>query len=254
MPPADSAFTGEGVAINSPLIDGLPTAEAKEKMIDDLEERGRRPSLGEIQAARLALQPPALLGRAVPDPAGCGAERRTRCRSGAAADAAGDGGLQADRHARAAAEQGEGVADGTTRDGRRSRAKPTRCRSGPGRAGITCATSIRTTTERFVDPEKEKYWMPVDLYVGGVEHAVLHLLYARFWHKVLFDLGHVSHARAVPAAGEPGVDPGRDGIPRVRDRRRHARSALPTCATSTKKPPRLASRMVGVRQEDRRRS
>jgi len=46
--------------------------------------------------------------------------------------------------------------------------------------------------ERFVDPEKEKYWMPVDLYVGGVEHAVLHLLYARFWHKVLFDLGHVS--------------------------------------------------------------
>ena len=46
--------------------------------------------------------------------------------------------------------------------------------------------------DRFVDPEKEKYWMPVDLYVGGVEHAVLHLLYARFWHKVLFDLGHVS--------------------------------------------------------------
>jgi leucyl-tRNA synthetase len=43
----------------------------------------------------------------------------------------------------------------------------------------------------FCDPEKEKYWMPVDLYVGGAEHAVLHLLYARFWHKVLFDRGHV---------------------------------------------------------------
>ncbi len=42
------------------------------------------------------------------------------------------------------------------------------------------------------DPEKEKYWMPVDLYVGGAEHAVLHLLYARFWHKVLYDLGYVS--------------------------------------------------------------
>jgi len=43
-----------------------------------------------------------------------------------------------------------------------------------------------------VDPELEKYWMPVDLYVGGAEHAVLHLLYSRFWHKVLFDAGVVS--------------------------------------------------------------
>jgi len=42
------------------------------------------------------------------------------------------------------------------------------------------------------DPEEEKYWMPVDLYVGGNEHAVLHLLYARFWHKVLYDAGLVS--------------------------------------------------------------
>jgi leucyl-tRNA synthetase len=44
----------------------------------------------------------------------------------------------------------------------------------------------------FVDPAKERVWMPIDLYVGGAEHAVLHLLYARFWHKVLFDRGHVS--------------------------------------------------------------
>ena len=47
--------------------------------------------------------------------------------------------------------------------------------------------------ESFIDKAKEKAWMPVDLYVGGAEHAVLHLLYARFWHKVLFDRGHVSH-------------------------------------------------------------
>ena len=46
--------------------------------------------------------------------------------------------------------------------------------------------------EKIFDAEKEKYWMPVDLYIGGAEHAVLHLLYSRFWHKVLYDLGIVS--------------------------------------------------------------
>ncbi|MBO7483425.1 MAG: leucine--tRNA ligase, partial [Kiritimatiellae bacterium] len=48
-----------------------------------------------------------------------------------------------------------------------------------------------TNDKAFADPELLKKWLPVDLYVGGAEHAVLHLLYARFWHKVLFDLGLV---------------------------------------------------------------
>ena len=48
-----------------------------------------------------------------------------------------------------------------------------------------------TNDKAFCDPELLKQWLPVDLYVGGAEHAVLHLLYSRFWHKVLFDLGLV---------------------------------------------------------------
>ena len=52
---------------------------------------------------------------------------------------------------------------------------------------------ISPTSDEFAwDPDEERYWMPVDLYVGGAEHAVLHLLYARFWHKVLYDCGLVN--------------------------------------------------------------
>src|SRR5262245_5554731 len=49
-----------------------------------------------------------------------------------------------------------------------------------------------TNDRRFVDPAKERRWSPVDVYVGGTEHSVGHLLYSRFWHKVLYDLGLVS--------------------------------------------------------------
>jgi len=76
--------------------------------------------------------------------------------------------------------------------------------------GVTCERELNVMPQwagscwyylRFIDPhnegsfcdtQKERALMPVDLYIGGAEHAVLHLLYARFWHKVLFDLGHVS--------------------------------------------------------------
>lgn len=73
---------------------------------------------------------------------------------------------------------------------------------------------------RYVDPknksaawgkEAEKHFMPVDLYVGGVEHAVLHLLYSRFWHKVLFDLGLVSTKEPFKRLVNPGLILGEDG-------------------------------------------
>jgi len=61
------------------------------------------------------------------------------------------------------------------------------------------------------DPEKEKYWMPVDLYIGGAEHAVLHLLYSRFWHKFLYDLGCVSTKEPFTKLVNQGMILGEDG-------------------------------------------
>jgi leucyl-tRNA synthetase len=63
---------------------------------------------------------------------------------------------------------------------------------------------------RLVDPAKERYWMPVDLYIGGSEHAVLHLLYARFWHKVLFDIGVVSTPEPFKKLVHQGIVLGED--------------------------------------------
>ncbi|MHC4394851.1 MAG: leucine--tRNA ligase [Planctomycetota bacterium] len=61
------------------------------------------------------------------------------------------------------------------------------------------------------DPEKEKYWMNVDLYIGGAEHAVLHLLYSRFWHKFLYDLGYVSTKEPFHKLINQGMILGEDG-------------------------------------------
>jgi leucyl-tRNA synthetase len=65
--------------------------------------------------------------------------------------------------------------------------------------------------ERLCDGSKEKYWMPVDLYIGGAEHAVLHLLYARFWHKFLFDIGCVSTKEPFKKLINQGMILGEDG-------------------------------------------
>jgi leucyl-tRNA synthetase len=62
----------------------------------------------------------------------------------------------------------------------------------------------------LVDAQKERYWMPVDLYIGGSEHAVLHLLYSRFWHKVLFDAGVVSTPEPFKKLVHQGIVLGED--------------------------------------------
>ncbi len=64
--------------------------------------------------------------------------------------------------------------------------------------------------DQLIDPAKERYWMPVDLYIGGSEHAVLHLLYARFWHKILYDIGVVSTPEPFKKLVHQGIVLGED--------------------------------------------
>lgn len=66
-------------------------------------------------------------------------------------------------------------------------------------------------TDALIDPKKEKYWGMPDFYIGGAEHAVLHLLYARFWHHVLYDLGVVSDSEPFKKLFHQGIILGEDG-------------------------------------------
>ena len=243
--PDDEAFTGEGPAINSAndelASNGLGVAEAKAAIIDWLEEQGPRRGDGHLQAARLAVQPAALLGRAVPDRLRRGRRRPRRARVDAARRAA--------RGARLPPEdlrpRGRAAASPSRRwrgshewvnveldlgDGRGVQRYRRETNTMPNWAG-SCWYYLRyldpANRDALVDPETEAVLdgpareavagAPagtrdpggVDLYVGGVEHAVLHLLYARFWHKVLFDLGHVVERGAVPHLLQPGLHPGR---------------------------------------------
>jgi leucyl-tRNA synthetase len=78
------------------------------------------------------------------------------------------------------------------RDGRRYRRETNTMPQWAGSCWYYLRFLDPANTDRFVAPDVERAWMPVDLYIGGAEHAVLHLLYSRFWHKVLYDRGHVS--------------------------------------------------------------
>ena len=73
----------------------------------------------------------------------------------------------------------------------RQSARRTPCPSGPVPPGISCAIWTPTTTRPCASREALEYWSPVDWYNGGMEHTTLHLLYTRFWHKFLYDIGVV---------------------------------------------------------------
>ncbi|CAN5566790.1 leucine--tRNA ligase [soil metagenome] len=208
----ETAFTGEGYAVNSPLIDGLPTAEGKRTITAWLEAQGlgrrtvnyklrdwlfsRQRYWGEpfpivwrdgkheaLPESELPLEPPPLDDF---KPTGTGEPPLAKAKDWL----------------------------------RYSEAAQRETNTMPQWAG-SCWYYLRfcdpANDERFVGHEAERYWMGgdqaggVDLYVGGTEHAVLHLLYARFWHKVLFDLGHLSKPEPFQRLVNQGMILGEDG-------------------------------------------
>ena len=186
-----AAFTGEGTAVNSGFLDGMATAEAKAAMIDYLDREGvGRPRTNYklrdwlFSRQRYWGEPfPILIDdRGDHHPVG---EDELPVRLPELDDFKPTG-------------SPEGPLSKATdwltveRDGRTYKRETNTMPQWAGSCWYYLRYLDPHNNERFCDPEKERYWMPVDVYVGGAEHAVLHLLYARFWHKVLFDLGHVS--------------------------------------------------------------
>ena len=190
------AYTDDGVAIHSGFLDGLATAEAKQKMISWLEEKGlgsRRvnyklrdwlfsrqrywgepfPLLHELDAAG---KPTGLVRRL--------SESDLPLTLPEIADF-----------------KPTGLPEGplskatdwvnVTIDGKRYQRETNTMPQWAGSCWYYLRYIDPHNDTAFADPEKLKAWLPVDLYIGGAEHAVLHLLYSRFWHKVLYDRGHV---------------------------------------------------------------
>ena len=166
-----------------------PAPEGGRRIVEKLEAEGRGRLHDQLPPARLGLLAAALLG--LPDPGRL--LRHVRDRPGAGGRAAGraprDRGLQAE--GRAAARAGRGLGERAVPALRRRRrsARPRRWTRSSTRPGTSCATATRTTTPRRSIAPPVDYWNPVDLYIGGVDHATMHMIYARFWVKVLNDLG-----------------------------------------------------------------
>jgi len=207
----EACFIGDGLAINSGQFNGLPTAEFKERITQWLAERG----LGE-QAVNYKLrdwlfsrqrywgEPFPIVHTADGRVVGLGeSELPLELPKVENYQPPGTGESPL-------ANMKEWV-DVTLADGTKGRRETNTM---PQWAG-SCWYYLRYLDPRSDqcgwNPEKERYWTPVDLYIGGAEHAVLHLLYSRFWHKFLFDLGYVSTKEPFTKLVNQGMILGEDG-------------------------------------------
>ena len=191
---ADQAFTAEGVAVNSGPLDGLPTAEAKQRITAELERTGAGKYAVSYRLRDWVFSRQRYWGEPIPI---------VHCDKCGGPVPVPEKDLpvllpEVERYA----PSGTGESPLATIESWVNTTCP-QC-SGPARRETNTMPQWAGSCWyylRYLDAandklpwskDAEKKWMAVDLYVGGAEHAVLHLLYARFWHKVLYDLGHVT--------------------------------------------------------------
>ena len=204
-------FTGEGIAINSPVINGLTSAEAKKKITAWLEERGQGKRSTNYKLRDWLFSRQRYWGEPFPIVWEAGSHRSL-----------GESELPVvpppleDYKPTGTGEPPLAKAKDWIRYSEKARRETNVMPQWAGSCWYYIRFCDPQNDQRFVGEEAERYWMRgnkpggVDLYVGGTEHAVLHLLYARFWHKVLFDLGYLSKPEPFQRLVNQGIILGED--------------------------------------------
>ncbi|PYK15449.1 MAG: leucine--tRNA ligase [Verrucomicrobia bacterium] len=214
QPTGDNAamgFTGEGIAVNSSIIDGLTSAEAKRKITAWLEERGQGKRAINYKLRDWLFSRQRYWGEPFPIVWEGGSHRSL-----------GENELPLvpppleDYKPTGTAEPPLSKAKDWIRYSERAIRETNVMPQWAGSCWYYLRFCDPNNDQRFAGEQAERYWMGgekpggVDLYVGGTEHAVLHLLYARFWQKVLFDLGYVSKPEPFQRLVNQGIILGED--------------------------------------------
>jgi leucyl-tRNA synthetase len=219
-PPQNAAFTDEGVAVNSGLLDGLPTAEAKIKIVAWLEQKGLGRGTINYKLRDWLFSRQRYWGEPFPivwtDGRHCALDETELPIAQPEME---------DFKPTGTPEPPLSKAREWLNYSERARRETNTMPQWAGSCWYYLRFCDPRNPERFVSPDAESYWMTgrpksdarvqesaggVDLYVGGTEHAVLHLLYARFWHKVLYDLGYLSTSEPFQRLVNQGIILGPD--------------------------------------------
>ena len=204
-------FVGEGIAINSPVIDGLPTPEAKKKITKWLEQHGAGKGAINYKLRDWLFSRQRYWGEPLPVVWKDGKHEALNENELPVIPPPLD-----DYKPTGTGEPPLAKAKDWVRYSDKARRETNTMPQWAGSCWYYLRFCDPQNDQRFVGEEAERYWMGgdkpggVDLYVGGTEHAVLHLLYARFWHKVLFDLGYVSKPEPFQRLVNQGIILGED--------------------------------------------